>query len=217
MSLTAAALADIALGKGGTYSLSRDVIKHSVFDTRYFAATISDNTFFSQPLGATWRVGSKSQIETNLSDSGKLPNGQTFLIKKFCISAISFLTPANTTAVTLAQSFVNVLHSSLFEIKIAGRDFDFQIPGAAFLPSLAIHGANQTNSPVRVGDQIASGAISLDSTPIFLDQMINFSVKHSLSNPDTNIQTILNASTALLYASNSVLQVRLEGVLTRAK
>ena len=217
--LTPAALRDIALGRGGTYGLSRDVIKHQIWDTRYFtAATVDTSTFFSQQRGAPWRnSSSKSVNETNMLDNGRLPAGQTFLIKRIGIRFVSAQGTAATNAARIIQAFYNVMQSSYFELKIAGRDFDLQVHGSQFLPTAPIMGVNTTNPGIRVGDSIASGWYSLDYIPIFLNELVSFSVEQRFGNPDSNILTVLQQDATLLATDNVTMQMILEGVLTRAK
>jgi len=218
--LTKGAKEALALGQGGTYSLSRDALKHQIWDTRFFtAATINDATFFTQSIGAPWRVGLKTKNETNLSDSGKLPNGQTFLAVRMGIALISAFPYTGLNAADVAQSFINVVQSSVFEIRIAGREFDFQIHGRQFLPSLAINGDNGSvvASTHRVGDMIASGWVNLNPAPIFIDQLVSFNVAMLFNNPDTNVQLTLQQGLSILAGYYSTMQVTLEGFLTRAK
>lgn len=229
MAITKVAENMIRLGAGGSYSTARDAIRHQVWDTRYFAAAPTDNTYFVQPIGAAWRVGSKTKNETNLVDSGKLPNGQTLLITRMGVALISAYEVGTTGAAAwpnasiIAQAYVNVMQSSVFEIRIAGREYDFQIHGRQFLPALCINGYNAgtAGSVARVGDTIVSGWVKLDPSPIFLDELVSFNVTQILDNADTtNIKATgkpLNNSTLWLYTYYCTMQVTLEGFLTRAK
>jgi len=236
MAITRTAKNMIQLGAGGSYSNARDAIKHQIWDTRYFGAvgtaptSVSDATFFSQPIGAQWRVGSKTKNETNLQDSGKLPNGQTFLITRIGVALISAydvtsttVAPATANASLIAQAYVNVMQSSIFEIRIAGREYDFQIHGRQFLPSLCINGYNSgtAGSVARVGDTIVNGWVKLEPSPIFLDELVSFNVAQLVQNADTtNVNTSgksLVNSFLWLNAYACTMQVCLEGFLTRAK
>lgn len=216
--LTKQAMEYIDLGTGGSYSLSRDAIKHQIWDTRFFGTTVSDFTFFTQPQGAAWRIGNKSINETNLLDSGKLPNGQTFLMTRIGVALMTYAAASTTNGADLSQAFLNLLDSSVFEIVIAGREFDFQFHGSQ-LRARPIHyvGDGGVVGIVRVGDSIASGWLKLDPAPIFVDQLVTFSVRHRLNNPDTNILTVLNAAATLLNGIYATMQVTIEGFLTRAK
>jgi hypothetical protein len=234
MAITKTARNMIQLGAGGTYSTSRDAIRHQIWDTRGFTATPGDATFFTQPVGAPGigGVGTKTKTETNLLDSGKLPNGQTFLVTRMGVAFISeydvgaTVTSAATglgNAALLAQSYVNVMQNSVFEIRVAGREFDFQVHGRQFLPSLVINGylSGTAGTVVRSGDTIVSGWIKLDPSPIFLDELVSFNVTQLVNNSDTtNIlasSKVLNNSFTWMYTWYSRMQVCLEGFLTRAK
>ena len=220
--ITEQALNDIMMGKDGTYSpTERDVLRHQIWDSRYFSATPTNAQFFVQPVGSTWRVGFKTTNETNLAQSGQLPAGQTMLVKKVSVRCISFDALANTAPEDTAQAFYNVLHSSVFELKVASREYEQQWHGSQFLPAVAISGSSTVNNHIRVGDLIGTGVLNLEPTPVFLGSQVSFSVNHTLQNPDTtNIQASgkpLTESCALLAGLFSVMQIVLEGTLTRAK
>lgn len=217
--LTKQAVEYIKLGSGGSYSLSRDAIKHRIWDTRQFGATASDTTFFQQPNGATWRNGgNKSTNETNLFDSGKLPNGQTFLVNRFSVGLIVPVAADATNVAELGRAFNNLLQSSVFEIIIQGRAFDFQIHGSELLPRpISLYGQLATNNEVRIGDMLASGWAKLDPAPIFVDTLVSFQVNHRLNNPDPNVKTLLDADATLLDGVYGSMICTLEGFLTRAK
>jgi hypothetical protein len=219
----------IQLGAGGSYSTARDAIRHQIWDSRYFAAAPSDNTYFVQPIGSAWRVGSKTKNETNLADSGKLPNGQTFLITRIGVALISAYEVGATSTASwpnasiVAQAYVNIMQSSIFEIRIAGREYDFQVHGRQFLPALCLNGYNAgtAGSVARIGDTIVSGWIKLEPSPIFLDELVSFNVTQICDNADTfNIKASnkpLNNSFLWLNYNYCTMQVCLEGFLTRAK
>jgi len=231
MAITKTAKNMIQLGAGGSYSTARDGIRHQVWDTRYFDAAPTNATYYTQPIGAAWRVGSKTKNETNMQDSGKLPNGQTFLITRIGVALISAYEVGATSAVAwpnasiIAQAYVNIMQSSIFEIRIAGREYDFQIHGRQFLPALCINGCNDISGGAgaitRIGDTIVNGWVKLDPSPIFLDELVSFNVAQLVDNADTtNIKAAgqpLNNSFAWLNYNYCTMQVCLEGFLTRAK
>jgi hypothetical protein len=219
MPLTQGAVDNIRLGAGGTYSTARDAVSHRLWDTRLIGTTISDYTFFSQPVGSPWRVAgtTKSLNETNMYDLGKLPNGQTFLVHRIGVACIVPQDSASVVTQSYCRCFNNLLGSSVFEIKVQGREWDNQIHGRLFMPMpISEYGVATANS-FRVGDMIASGWISLGTTPLFLDQLVGFSVIQRLNNPDANVVTILNADSTVLNGVYGMLMVILEGFLTRAK
>jgi hypothetical protein len=216
MPLTQQALENIRLGEGGSYSLARDAISHRLWDVRTFGAVASDFTFFSQPVGSTFLAGSlKTLTETNLYDTGKLPNGQTFLATRMCIA--SQITGGNNVALSMAQDFQNIIQNSVFEIRLAGREYDFQVPGRMFMPTPISAFGITTSTNGRVGDMISSGWAKLAPTPIFIDQLVSFSVIQRLQTATPALQTILNTSCSNLSNYYAQLMVILDGFLTRAK
>jgi hypothetical protein len=220
--VTQGAVNDINLLKGGSYSASRDIIKHRIWDERYIDGTVSDHTFFVNQIGSNWKVGfQKTIIETNMTESGRLPTMQTFIGKRMGVALISPLTTDTAVSEQVVQAYYNILQSSVFEFSVAGRAFDAQIHGREFLSPVAVAGAGNTDtaaqSPTRYGDLIASGWTSLDAYPFVIDNQINFSVLQRFSNPDTTMLPRLTASSTLLKNQYCVLQVTIEGVLSRAK
>ena len=217
--LTQKAAQLIELRRGGSYSVSRDAIKHTVWDTWLIPATVQDNTYFSQPVGAAFGAGVKSVNETNLYDSGKLPNGQTFLAMRMGLALISHSAAAATDGATVAQAFTNIVQSSVFEVKLQGREFDAQIHGSQFTPALSL----ATISAVTVnqhgnGMYLASGWVTFDPSPVFIDQLVSFQVTQRVSTIGiAAVAAILLANFALLNTNNCWFHVRLEGFLTRAK
>ena len=215
MPLTQKAMDNIRLGSGGSYSLARDAISHRLWDVRTFGATYSDHTYFSQPVSSQFLGGMKTLTETNLYDTGKLPNGQTFLITRVGIA--SQMTATGSLTVDYLQQYQNILTNSVFEIRLAGREYDFQIHGRQFLPTpLAAFAATATTN-ARVGDMISSGWCKLDPTPIFIDQLVSFSVVQRVQNASATLQATLNASSLVLSTYYMQMMVILDGFLTRAK
>jgi len=223
--LTQKALEYLQLGTGGSYSLARDAIADRLWDTRAFSSTAQSYTYFSQPVGAPWIGGvAKTLNETNLYTTAALPNGQTFLINKFGIAAIVpalYLGGINQYADNhCALQLQELIQSSTFDIKIAGREYDFQIHGRQLMTMpFAVQGSSLSTIPTgnRMGDYIASGWAKLDPTPIFLDQLVTFQVTQTLQNPVPAIKTSLDVASAMLSTYNVTLMVVLEGFRTRAK
>ena len=225
MALSPQAVRDINLGRGGTYSLSRDVIKHQIWDSKFYTVgeQAVDHDYFTQPVGASWRaVHTKSLGETNMYDSGKLPNGQTFLIKRMSVALVSPIYPhgdvaSQNTPYQIADSFAQVLINSVFEIRIAGREFDFQVHGSQFLPAVPKYSQAVNPAQFHFGMTVASGWMSLGGMPIFLDQLVNFSVHQRFTAPTAGGKAGLASSIQNLAEAYCRLNIVLEGVLTRAK
>lgn len=214
--LSQAAQSLIQMQRGGSYSLSRDALKHRLWDSRTFAATISDNTFFVQPIGAAWVTGAKTINETNMQDSGKLPAGQVFLIARMSIGCLSQTAAAGVNPNLVEQAFNLVLSNSVFDIKIAGREFDYQIHGSEFLPR-PIAVAGTLAAAYGAGRCMTTGWSKLDPTPIVIDNLVSFQVTQRILQNNATSLAAINAGTAILNTAVSVMQVTLEGLLTRAK
>lgn len=227
--LTQKALEYLKLGTGGSYSLARDAIAHRLWDTRSFASTAQSYTYFSQPIATPWLGGSfKSLNETNMNNTASLPNGQTFLCNRIGVAVISPAQAAQGQCNSdqhISAAAKEILSSSVFEIILAGRSFDFQAHGRQFLsmPLSAIADAGAASgfpfsgTYSRIGDYIASGWIKLDPTPIFIDQLVSFQVNQQLNNPVPTIKASLDAACLTMSNYNATMMIILDGFLTRAK
>jgi phosphatidylglycerophosphatase A len=215
-SLSPAALQLIQMQRSGSYSTARDALKHRLWDSRTFAATITNATFFVQPIGAAWITGAKTKNETNMVDSGKLPAGQVFLIARMSIGCLAQTAAAGVNPNLVEQAFNLVLANSVFEIKIQGRDYDYQIHGSEFLPR-PIAVAGTLAAAYGAGRCLTTGWSKLDPTPIVVDELVGFQVTQEIMQNNATSLAALNAGTAILNTAVSVMQVTLEGLLTRAK
>lgn len=219
MPLTRQAAEMIELGRGGSYSVSRDAIKHTVYDSQLVPAVTADFTYFAQPIGSVFGAGVKSLAETNLHDNGKLPNGQTFLGLRLGVSLLSHSAAAAVDGATVVQAFTNILQASIFEIKLQGREYDFQCHGSQFTPAVSV----STISAATIfqhgsGQYLASGWINLDPSPVFLDQMVSFSViRRCPVSPIAAVAAIITANHVVLNTNSAYIQAKIEGFLTRAK
>lgn len=213
---------DLALMSRGSYGNSGDVQDHTLFDQLLFQNTTvaANRTFFTTPIGGAYGAGVKTFIETNMQDPGKLPNSQSFLIKQMSLAFIPMFVQADVDGASILSSVINIIQGSLFEIKIAGREFDSQKPGTEFLPGFfaAVRSTmvDATDRPIRVGDVIQSGWVKFE-TPIPLGEMVSFNVTQRTGSAIAALVTILDTASDLLEAQNAALQVRLRGTLTRSK
>lgn len=214
-------LADsLALGANGSYSNEGNALQHTLYDTVQAPAALGANiNYFTQPIGAAYANGNKTIVETNLSDPGKLPNGQTFLANSMSIAlkanAASAAAATNELADDIMSGFYSFIQNSVFEVVIAGREFEYQVPGSEFIPSAAVVGA-ATAATVRIGDYWTSGWRKLGATPIAIGQLVSFQVRQIQGNQITTGLAAINTACALLNAQDAEIQVRLGGILTRS-
>lgn len=205
---------DLALGKNGSYGPDGNVLQDSLWDQLpYQDATIrATTTFFSVPQGTT-----KGLTETNLTDPSKLPNGQTFLVKASCIGLIANVVGADIDVNTILAAHYNIMENSVFEIKIAGREFEMRKPGKEFLPAIAISGlASAANAAPSQAYFIANGKIKLNATPIPLGQLVTFQFLQRSASAIAAVQAIINTASDVLNTQDAQLHTRFEGILTRA-
>jgi hypothetical protein len=221
MALTNAAVRDLALGRGGTYSTSRDIISHQIWDTWFTTAvTALDHTYFQQPIGSPHAGGgNKTHIDTNVFDTGKLPNGQTFLMKDIAFFLVPGDQPESDSAKGLAQAFYDIMDVSVIEIRIAGREYDFQIHGRQFLPTVALSTPMDQASvwPNNPSQLLFGGIVSLDPTPIYLDQLVTFSVSQTLYVVEPTVQNNIDVAFDIIGGESGSIRCSIGGVLTRAK
>lgn len=211
--MTQAAANAVNLGKGGSYSNAGNVLQDTLYDTIIFPAAVGTTTFFNVPIG----TAGKTEVETNLTDPSKLPNGQTYLVQGIRIALMANVVGADTDSNTVLSAFYNVIQNSFFKFKIAGRDFERRIPGSQFLPTIAIAGiASAANAMPSQSYSIASGRIGCKETPIPLGQLVTFSQTVTYGSAIAAVNTIVGTALGVLNTQNAQLRISLEGTLTRA-
>ena len=222
--ITKNAMEALQLQKNGSYSNEGNILQHVLFDNLDFQdATLRANgSFFTSPVNSTYMGGSKTDTETNIITAGQLPNTQTFLVREISFSFIPNIVGTDVDPMLLVAAYTNIMQASRFEIKIAGREFDFQAPGSVFFPPIYTNSqATMVDATTRVASNVGGGFIStgwvkLASTPIPIGNLVNFSVKMASSVADTTLATILDTASDVLNTQNAQIQCRLRGILTRS-
>lgn len=220
---TQGVMRDLALVKQGSYSqVAGDVLDHVLYDFLRFAATTlrATTTFFSVPIGGTFGDGVKGKPETNLIDPGKLPSGQGFLVKEVGFKVKTFFANTDVDTAIVVNDLFNIINSSVFELRIAGREFDLQIPGSILMPSIAALGratvVDATDEIASYGQLMANGWVKL-ATPIAIGELVSFNVTQISGSADSSVQTILNSSSDRLATQEAELGILLKGTLVRSK
>lgn len=228
-----AAVNDMAQMAGGTYGKGGDVLDHYLWDTSEFANTTArpETRFFSKGFGSSYgyTAGStKTLTETNLTDTGRLVAGQSFLVKAISLAFHPNLdneqdVSANAIADKLINAWYTYVRGSVFEFAFANQDFAWQCPGHVFLPSIAcaatqtvtVVAATQLMNQVRVGDFTHQNWISI-KTPLVVGEMVSFNVKMKTQTGDGAAMQV-NPATVDLFANECLMSVILKGTLTRSK
>jgi hypothetical protein len=218
---------------GGTYGKGGDVLDHYLWDTSEFANTTArpETRFFSKGFGGSYGYtagATKTLTETNLTDTGRLVAGQSFLVKAISLAYHPNLEDAqsaiaNAEADKLINAWYTYVRGSVFEFAFANQDFAWQCPGHVFLPSIAcaasqqvvIVAATQITNQVRVGDFVHQNWISI-KTPLVIGEMVSFNVKMKTQTGDLAAMQI-GDSTSDMFAAKGLMSVILKGTLTRSK
>jgi len=213
-------LADmLALGVNGSYSNEGNALQHTLYDTAQPPAALGATiNYFVQPIGAAYGAGNKTITETNLADPGKLPNGQTFIVTAMGVALKANMASAaagNALVDDIVNGFYSWISNSVFRIVISGREYEFQVPGTEFIPTVALSGP-ATAASQRTGDFWTSGWVKLAATPVVLGQMVSFSVQQIMGNQVAAAFTAVNTAMAVLRGQDAEIQVRLRGYLTRS-
>lgn len=214
-------LADaLALGVNGSYSNEGNALQHTLYDTAIMPAALGANiNYFTQPIGSAYGAGNKTITETNLSDPGKLPNGQTFLAVAMSVAIKPNADTVAGAANALWNDFVGGIYgwltNSVFEVVIAGREYEYQVPGTEFCPTFPLASVG-TAAAGRIGDYLTSGWVKLSATPIVIGQMVSFSVRQIMGNQVAAALAQVNRSMAEAVTQAPEVQMRLRGYLTRS-
>jgi len=222
--ITKSAAEALQLGKNGSYSNEGNVLQHVLYDTIDFQNTTlrANGTFFTAPVDSAFQAGTKQETQTNLVTAGQLPNTQTFLIKEISFALVPFVVGTDLDSILLAAAYTNIMQSSRFQIKIAGREFDWEAPGSVFIPPVSMHSqATMVDATTRAlpnvgGGYISTGWVKLASTPIPIGNLVNFSVRMASATSAGANATILDTASDVLNTQVATLQCRLRGVLTRS-
>lgn len=218
--ITRSAADAMQLGKNGSYSNEGNILQHTLYDTEPFAATTARATtnFFTVPQGQPNTAGNaKGLTETNMTGAGQLPNGQTFLIKKVGIYGLLNIVGADVDQNTVYSALYNLVSNSVFEVKVAGREWDLQVPGTKFLPKFPGAALNSAaNGAAPQSTYINTGSISLNATPIVIGQLVTFSMIQRTASGTAALLTIVNTASDVLATQLAQLQPHFDGILTRA-
>lgn len=211
----------LSLSGNGSYSNEGNALQDTLYDTFQWPANYQQTiNYYTQPIGAAYANGNKTINETNLNNPGQLPNGQTFIaiamsiaLKANCDDAAA---GTNELWEDIMSSWYTIIGNSIFEVTIAGREYDYRVPGTELIPSVPV-ATLATAAVQRSGDFWTSGRVKYLSVPIVLGQMVTFSVRQTVNNQITAIiGTVLPSNFAILKAQDAEIQIRLHGFRTRS-
>jgi hypothetical protein len=205
MPITKGTFNDARLISGGSYSGAADIQDHVWYDTLTMSAA-TEYLFFQQGQQA----GSKPLQDTNLLANGQLPNGQEFVIHSIGVHLQAGVR-TGATVPAIVDAFYGLLENSTIQFRIAGREFDLEIPGSVYLPSVSASASTAgANTISRVGDFNNKSWLGL-KTPIVIGELVSFNLKMAASSNASAYLTTLAATTA------SRMKWMLRGTLRRLK
>lgn len=220
MALSAATQDLLVQAARGSYDRSAmDVIDHVLYDENNFqAATARTNTsYFTVAIGGTYFGGVKTQAETNMQLQGQLPSNQHFVASELSIALKAMHTGGGTNVNTINSAFVNLVQGSQFSLKLAGREFDTQVPGSVFLPPVFLTGISSAANPMSpIGMHTSSGWMTLKLN-VIIEGGAAFSVQQITQSASATLTTLLNTASDVLATQNAALEFRLKGTLIRFK
>ncbi len=172
----------------------------------------------------------KTEIETSMEDTGKLPAGQNFLTNAIQISLIT----ANCQSYdgSYAVGIDRILHAwatymqhTNFNLKFTNTEYSWRTPGTSFLPSVYQNGESgalaATGAMVRSGDFHHLNWLNMP-TKIPITEQVNFSLTAFTGSGSAAISAyVTNAMRFLNSTSNTTgrfceVQTTIRGMLTRA-
>jgi hypothetical protein len=227
------AVNDMAQLAGGTYGKGGDVLDGYLWDTEGFANTNvrAETRFFQKGYGGNYGYAAganKTLTETNLTDTGKLAAGQSFLVKAISLAfhtnlEVEQATKANAIAAKVLSSWYTLLRGSVFEFSFANQDFAWQAPGHIFLPSVSVAAGQNTTITqatdstygVKVGEFQHMNWISI-KTPLVIGELVSFKVVMKSGTGDSTAMQLGDATSAL-YSALSLMTVIMKGTFTRSK
>jgi hypothetical protein len=199
----------------GSYTGVADVQDHILYDTIPFGpSTKADYAFFST-------IDGKSKADTNMLNNSQLPNGQAMEISGIKFDLLTFAEEATVEDVNgIINAFYTVMQNSTVQIEIPGREYDLQVPGSAFLPSVvatqsAEEGSVTSTPSMRVGDFNTHSWMGL-KTAIVIGNLVSFKLRLLVDQAKPQVAAAL---TLLNDSGNTPASLRwsLRGTLKRLK
>lgn len=220
---------DVALLSNGSYDTGKgQAFDDYLWDTNFIPAMRRQTQFFKTNIGAQYGAvagDAKTEIETSMDDSGKLPAGQSFLINAITVSLISNSTVAALGTLTETQlAIVNawrlLMTHSVWEIKFSNVEYSWRDSGSIFLPAVfeTFHDNVQSTdlgvAIAGVGDYNHYNWIKV-STKVPVSELVTFSVNATVNSGVATIQAKLDTALTYIESQKCEWRVQLKGLLLR--
>jgi hypothetical protein len=220
---------DVGLLSNGSYDTGKgQAFDDYLWDTNFIPSSRKLTQFFKTNNGSQYGAvagDSKTEIETSMEDTGKLPAGQSFLINAITASLISNTTVGTdgtigTSALAIVNAWRLIMCHSLWEIKFTNTEYSWRDSGSIFLPSvfeqpsLSVVSTATGVSNTQVGNFFHYNWIKV-STKVPVSELVSFAINVKIDSGVATIQTKLD--NALTYLSGQKVEWRcqLKGMLLR--
>lgn len=216
---------DVALLSNGTYDTGKgQAFDDYLWDTNFIPATSRLVQFFRTNIGAQYGVvaaDAKTEIETSMDDSGKLPAGQGFLINALTVSLLTNAEVTTDGTVTekgnsVLNAYKLLMHHTVWEIKFTNTEYSWRDSGSIFLPSIM-------ETPTVATPNLAMAATSCFehynwikvATKVPISELVNFSINCTMGSGVATIQTKIDNALVWLESQKVEWRVQLKGMLLR--
>lgn len=220
---------NVALLSNHTYDTGKgQAFDDYLWDTNFMPIDSSKRIqFFKTNGGSQYGAvagDAKTEIETSMEDTGKLPAGQSFLINAITCSLISNAAVATTgvveaSALSIVNAYRLVMTHSVWEIKFSNTEYSWRDSGSIFLPSVFEMGTQQSTTDLGISNtQIGNFAhynwIKV-STRVPVSEQVNFSINVIIGAGAATVQTKVDNALEFLSDNKVEWRCQLKGMLIR--
>lgn len=217
---------DLALLSNGTYGSGKgQAFDDYLWDTALVPSAPRQVQFFKVPIGGSYGStagDSKTEIETSMEDTGKLPAGQSFLITGITTSLVSYNPVSSGGIVTglvdgIVSAYKLLMGSSVWELKFSNVEYSWRDSGSIFLPSVfEVGGSSAASAPAsqQVGNFLHYNWVKV-STKVPVSELVSFSVNARFDAGNAAQNTALLDAFTFLNSVDCAIRVQLKGMLTR--
>lgn len=220
---------DVALLSNGSYDTGKgQAFDDYLWDTNFIPPSRRTTQFFKTNSGSQYGIVSgdiKTDVETSMEDTGKLPAGQSFLINAITASLISNVTVASdtgavgATALSIVNAWRLLMTHSVWEIKFSNTEYSWRDSGSIFLPSVFEMASEQSTtdlgiSNTQIGNYSHYNWIKV-STKVPVSELVSFAVNVTINSGVASIQTKLDNALFFLNGEYCEWRTQLKGLLLR--
>lgn len=219
---------NVALLSNGSYDTGKgQAFDDYLWDTNFIPSTRKLTQFFKTNIGSQYGAvagDEKTDIETSMDDSGKLPAGQSFLINALTVSLISndVVSTAGTVAgeaLSIVNAYRLIMTHSVWEIKFSNVEYSWRDTGSIFLPSIFEMASQESATDIGISNTQVGNFNHMNwikvATKVPISELVSFSINASINSGVATIQTKLDNALEYLESQKCEWRVQLKGMLLR--